>query len=175
MQRCDGKSLAICDFELRFLSPKTPSFCEISGDVAPSMLRDSETTIKFALLKGGGLGAERNIVQIAAFRGKRRDNKILKLQILLSRNFVAITQPPRFWCAKIQARKKNPNLNFWVRIFSGGVGVFHVKGWGPKSSVCPSKPRESNFFGGISRDFAGISRKRPKSLRKQCLGSILVP
>ena len=24
-------------------------------------------------------------------------------------------------------------------IFSGGVGVFHVKEWGPKSSVCPSK------------------------------------
>ena len=42
-----------------------------------------------------------------------------------------------------------------------------MKGWGPKSSACPSKPRESNFFGGISRDFAGISRKRPKSLRKK--------
>ena len=41
-----------------------------------------------------------------------------------------------------------------------------MKEWGPKSSVCPLKPRESNFFGGISRDFAGISRKRPKSLRK---------
>ena len=50
-----------------------------------------------------------------------------------------------------------------------------MKGWGPKSSICPSKPRESNFFGGISRDFAGISRKRPKSLRKQCLGSIFGP
>ena len=74
-----------------------------------------------------------------------------------------------------QARKKNPNLNFSVRIFSGGVVVFHVKGWGPKSSVCPSKPREFNFFGGISRDFAAISRKRPKSLRKKSLGSILVP
>ena len=34
-------------------------------------------------------------------------------------------------------------------IFYGGVGVFHVKGWGPKSSVCPSKPGESNFFGGL--------------------------
>ena len=53
--------------------------------------------------------------------------------------------------------------------------VFHVKGWGPKSSVCPSKSRESNFFGRISRDFAGISRKRPKSLRKKSLGSILAP
>ena len=50
-----------------------------------------------------------------------------------------------------------------------------MKGWGPKSSVCPSQPRESNFFSGISRDLAGISRKRPKSLRKKCLASILAP
>ena len=28
-----------------------------------------------------------------------------------------------------------------------------MNGWGPKSSVCPSKPRESKLFGGISRDF----------------------
>ena len=55
-----------------------------------------------------------------------------------------------------QARKRDPNPNFLVRISSGGVAVFHVKGWGPKSSVCPSKPRETKFFGGISRDFAGI-------------------
>ena len=53
------------------------------------------------------------------------------------------------------ARKKSTNPNFRVWIFSGGVGVFHVKGWGPKSSACPSKPGKSNFFGGISRDFAG--------------------
>ena len=34
---CDGKSLAICDFRgCDFLSPKTPSFCGISGDLAPS-------------------------------------------------------------------------------------------------------------------------------------------
>ena len=42
-----------------------------------------------------------------------------------------------------------------------------MKGWGPKSSICPSKPGKSNFFGGISRHFAGISRKCPKSLRKK--------
>ena len=64
-----------------------------------------------------------------------------------------------FFCPQIQGRKRNnPNPNFLVRIFSGGVGVFHVKGWGPKSSVCPSKPRETKLFGGISRDVAGISR-----------------
>ena len=61
-------------------------------------LRDGETTIKieFVLLRGGGaFGAEREIVQKRCFfRGKRHDNKILKVQILLSRNFVVIAQAP---------------------------------------------------------------------------------
>ena len=64
---------------------------------------------------------------------------------------------------------------FLVWISSGGAGVFRVKGWGPKSSVCPLKTRETKFFGGISWDFAGISRKCPKSLRKKRLCSIFVP
>ena len=50
-------------------------------------------------------------------------------------------------------KKRSTNPNFWVRISSGGVGVFHVKGWRPKSSVCPSKPRETKFLGGIFRDY----------------------
>ena len=35
-----------------------------------------------------------------------------------------------------------------VRISSGGMGVFHVKGWGPKSLVSPStsKPRETKLL-----------------------------
>ena len=69
-----------------------------------------------------------------------------------------------------QGGKRNPNPNFLVRIFSSGVGVFHVNGWGPKSSIRPSKPGKSNFLGGISRDFAGISRGHPKSLRKKKFG-----
>ena len=44
---------------------------------------------------------------------------------------------------------------------SGGVGVFHVKGWGPKSSVCPSKPGKSNFFGAISH-IPGFCRDIPE-------------
>ena len=45
--------------------------------------------------------------------------------------------------------RQETNPNFLVQISSDGVGVFHVKGWGPKSSVCPSKPRETKLFGGI--------------------------
>ena len=41
-----------------------------------------------------GRGAGRKIVQNAIFHGKRRDNKILKVKILLSRNFVVVAQAP---------------------------------------------------------------------------------
>ena len=68
---------------------------------------------------------------------------------------------------RIQARKRNPNPNFLVRISSVRVGVFRVNGWGPNSSVCGSKPSETKLLGGISQDFGGISRKRPKGLRKK--------
>ena len=51
-------------------------------------------------------------------------------------------------------------------IFRWGRGLPR-EGVGAKSSVCPSKPGKSNFLGGISRDFAGISQGRPKSLRKE--------
>ena len=76
---------------------------------------------------------------------------------------------------KCQARKRDPNLNLLVRIFSGGVGVLHVKGWGPKSSVCPLKTGKPNFFCGISRDFPGISRRCQKSLRKKHRVQFLFP
>ena len=59
-------------------------------------IRDGETTIKikFSLFEGGGHGVERKIAQNTVFRGKRHDNEILKVQILLSRNFVVIAQAP---------------------------------------------------------------------------------
>ena len=41
-----------------------------------------------------GRGAGRKIVQNVIFRGKRHDNKILKVKILLSRNFVVMAQAP---------------------------------------------------------------------------------
>ena len=38
----------------------------------------------------------------------------------------------------LSGKKKEHKHNCWVRISSRGVGVFHVNGWGPKSSVGPS-------------------------------------
>ena len=63
--------------------------------------------------------------------------------------------------------KGTQTLTFLVRIFPDGVGVFHVKGWGPKSSVCPSKPGKSNFFGGISRNFAWDIPAAPEKFEKK--------
>ena len=42
---------------------------------------------------------------------------------------------PRFH----QAEKRAQRLTFWVRRRPGGVGVFHSKGWWPKTSYPPSK------------------------------------
>ena len=51
---------------------------------------------KICAFQGGGWagGAGRKIVQNAIFHGKRHDNKILKVNILLSRNFVVMAQAP---------------------------------------------------------------------------------
>ena len=56
--------------------------------------------------------------------------------------------------------KRSANSKFWVRISSGGVRVFHVKGWGPTSSECP---RETKTFWrdvvGSCRDILGAPEK----------------
>ena len=75
-----------------------------------------------------------------------------------------------------QARKKSTNPNFWVRIFSGGVRVFYMKGWGPKSSVCPWRPGNSNFFAGISREFCWDVPELPEKFdNKKSLCSFFGP
>ena len=48
---------------------------------------DKNKICVFEVGRGRGGKGERKIVQNAVFRGKRHDNKILKVQILLSRNF----------------------------------------------------------------------------------------
>ena len=69
---------------------------------------------------------------------------------------------------QIQASKKrSTNPNVWVRISSEGVGVFHVNGWGPKSSVCPSKLRESQLLGGICQDFCRDIPGWPEKFKKK--------
>ena len=58
--------------------------------------RDGETTTKksCAFEGGGPWGRRGKSSKNAVLRGKRHDNNILKVQIILSRNFVVIVQAP---------------------------------------------------------------------------------
>ena len=62
-----------------------------------------------------------------------------------------------------QGRKRNPNPNFWVRISSGGVGVFHVKGWGAKKLDMCLETQEIKLFW---RDIPGFCRDIPEAPEK---------
>ena len=74
----------------------------------------------------------------------------------------------------VREEKEAQTQTFGSGYLSGGMEVFRVKGWGPKSSVLPSKPRETNFFFcRISRDFTGIPEGHPNSLIKQTLFGIV--
>ena len=60
------------------------------------------------------MGAERKIGQNAVFHGKRHENKILKVQILLSRNFVVIAQAPKI-CKTSERRQVHKILSrLWL-------------------------------------------------------------
>ena len=54
-----------------------------------------------------------------------------------------------------QAANRSTRTSFWVRISSGGVGVFHFNRGGSKSLACPSKPRK-NILVGKSWDSQGM-------------------
>ena len=56
----------------------------------------------------------------------------------------------RSFCFMFRQEAGTQTQTFWPGYLRVGWGVFHVKGWGPKSSLCPSKPRETKLFGGIS-------------------------
>ena len=66
----------------------------------------------------------------------------------------------------IQARKRNPNLNFLVRISSGGVGVFPRERVGAKKFDTSLETREIKLFGrdipGFCRDIPGVPEKFEK-------------
>ena len=72
-----------------------------------------------------------------------------------------------------QARKRNPN--FWVWIFSGGVGVFYVKGWGQKVRYVPRSPGNQFFLVGYPGILPGYPGSAQKVWEKKSLGSIFGP
>ena len=68
-------------------------------------------------------------------------------------------------------KKGTQTQTFWSGYSSGRVGFFHVKGGGRKKFCMSLETQKTILFGGISRDFGGIFRGCPKSLRKSSLCS----
>ena len=72
-------------------------------------------------------------------------------------------------------KKKEPKPKlFGPDVFRWGGGLPRAR-VGAKKFGMSLETRETKLFGGISRDFAGISRTCPKCLRKKGLCSIFVP
>ena len=93
--------------------------------------------IKFSFFEGGGvLGQrEKSPKTLFFFRGKRHDNKILKLQILLSRNFVVIAQAPKVGQkpGKIGQRKNSARTGGFRPFSEAGKGSHpHIFGLSKK-------------------------------------------
>ena len=125
---------------------------------------------------GDGLHQRRQGCQVWIFRGRdlqtprtekaQINNVGLHLEGILDEMFARrrklwiCTDPcSRYVCKSMQksGTKNEPKPKLLSPdIFRWGRGLPR-EGVGPKSSVCPSKPGKSNFFGGISRDFAGKS------------------
>ena len=60
---------------------------------------------------------------------------------------IALRKNMSYFLEYVSGEKKEPKPKLLVRILSGAVGVFHVKGWGKNvRSVCPLKPGKPNFF-----------------------------
>ena len=71
---------------------------------------------------GGGRG--KSPKTLFFFRGKRHDNQILKVQILLSRNFVVIAQAPIRANFVLTKDQKRPYYGlFWVKHTGRGLVV----------------------------------------------------
>ena len=93
---------------------------------------------------GGGRGAERKMVQNAIFHGKRHDNKILKVKILLSRRFVVMAQAPKkgFPCNNRfprteNAAEKKKLLNYLRSVVRAPPCTAQEKGLLPEKGFLP--------------------------------------
>ena len=89
-------------------------------------------------------------------------------------NFSIFLCPPepllQYPCVRAQKKEPKPKL-LGPDILRWGGGL-SCEGVGAEKFGMSLETRETKLFGGISRDFAGISQRRPKSLRKK---SFLAP
>ena len=96
-------------------------------------------------------------------------------KLTLSRSRQASTPKKRGGSvAEITREEPKPKL-FGPDIFQWGRGLPRERVGAKKFDTSLEAREIPNFLGGISRDFAGISRGRPKSLRKKSLCSTSVP
>ena len=96
-----------------------------------------------------------------------------------SRTWTSKWTPESLWYPLVfslgQGRKGTQTQTFCSRYFPVGWGSSTRRGGGQKVRYVPRNTGKSNFLGGISQDFAGISRRCPKSLRNKSLCSIPFP
>ena len=84
-------------------------FSNLTSLVQGSETGETTIKLKFSLSEGGALGGrEENRPKRCFFHGKRHDNKILKVQILLLRNFVVIAQAPKVLQTLYSKRQMHP-------------------------------------------------------------------
>ena len=116
-------------------------------------------------------GVRHGVLQGAAQKGAQLDFIYAVLWAL----FFSSSKMSRFYLKTCTPMKGTPWSTAWVRIFSGGVGVVLLKGWGPKSSVCPSKPGKSDFFGLDIPGYCSDIPVAPAKFEKNKLCSVCGP
>ena len=75
----------------------------------------------------------------------------------------------------LAGKKKEPKSKLFGPDISGWGGGLPREGVGAEKFGMSLETGKPTFFGGISQDFAGISRRCPKTLRNKSLCSIFVP
>ena len=87
-----------------------------------SQRRRDDNNNKICTFEGGGPWGQRGqSSKNAVFRGKRHDNQILKVQIVLSRNFVVIAQATIFLGSDDSHTTPPKSATWWGRSFVGMV------------------------------------------------------
>ena len=104
-----------------------------------------------------GRGAEKKIVQNSIFHGKRHDNKILKVKILLSRKFVVMAQAPIYssvGCAPLPLPSSEPSS-------------LHTLAWLSPHDICHV---QEEIGEGESRRLSGRMKRRGRPSHRAAKG-----
>ena len=157
-------------FRVRFENGYEPIFKELPCEPhSQSETAGTTIKIKISLLRGGGLGGRRGkSSKNACFRGKRHDNKILKVQILLSRNFVVIAQAP--------SDKERKQILSEYRLSTGSIVSKYGLDWSAvRSGLVPSTVFGILFDESASESHTQNSTRTAPYVRAACLQNETAP